>query len=769
MARLNKDLPTGFDVGTPHFDLADVDLDFTYISSEVDSREEERAGKNEEVSSMIHKRKHGLSDGYETGENAHASREGKHKKRRLAGRCPTIQGPKRSAHTLRQISTMMDPGQSFHAATGTFSVTFSGFKNLNRKTNRVSDATFFNEGTTNFAIEANNILKWELAAGGFIYPVDRERSFINYQLLQPLVTPAETEYVIDPNFEITLIDRSGRKVSEPSHGSSIKKVRILDKALDTEATSARPPLPKKSHKRKRADPTLKTRRLTALGEANALADFNTVERVTDPNTNGARPAKIRKVRGPHKQPPMTRDEEERLLAAVVAIRTLTGGVEKNPDWVLIARLFQPTYSQMFIQKKWSQVLQRYRIQMDQIQANFQTKFAKAYEDNTIPTIDFDHLEDYDWEWLVGWTLDNVDTSWDSLQHLPSERWELDLLFDITASPDADMSEYFGIDSTVTMQRREAVLNRIPYVYPTELSRPPSSNASAQEVAIAKTWIRANVITSAASYNPDLARAKLSALSESSVDVALQEMLSARLLSQSNKGRLVPGRNYDVSEYFLGRLRKKLDVAQFRRAAAFKRRLDERLGEHTSVVIPYEATNGDMMAVLNMLASGRITVKAKNPPMEKFGLTDGGYRTRRMDKSRLNFDVEIQRAPSYMTGNPIAPVPLPPCQHLDDPMAKIPLWYDIHGQFIPIMWDMLLAATMSTLAMRSNVNAAEIERSVGPSAEQWELELILGWMVQAGAATKAGQGRYTVAEWWWMCFDNDEWVKRSEGNVVPPQG
>jgi transcription factor C subunit 3 len=739
-------------IGMRQFGRANAGIDFSYISSEVESGDEDMAGNNEEDFSVLHKRKRDLSDCYETGKNIEDSGSGKRKRRRLTGQYSRMEYSQSSSNALRQISTMMDPDHSVHAPTGTFSVTFSGFKSTSVEAIRPRGTKLLSEVTTDFEKEVDDLLRWELETYDFADSVFPDWPFINYKILHPHLTPAETEYAIGPNFAIKFYQRR-----KPYASSSTKKVTILEKIPEGETDLQ---LHKKSHKRKRRDPVLKTRRLTSLSQAHASAGFGTSET----SKRGPRPQKLRKVRGPQKQHPMTRDEEERLLAAVVAIRTITGGIDKNPDWVLISRLFQPSFSQMYIQKRWAQVLQRNRLQMDQIQANFQTKFAKAYEENIIPTINFDHLEDYDWEWLVEWTLDNIDTSWDSLQYLPSKRSELDLLFEITASTEVDMSEYFEINSSVTLQRREAVLNKSPYVYPTDHSRQPTANARSQEVAIAKTWIRANVITAAASYNSDLARAKLSAISESSVDLALQELLSARLLSQSNKGRLVPGRNYDISDYFLSRFRKKFDTAQFRRAVSFKRRLDDKFDEESSVLIPYEASNGDILATLNMLAFGRITVRAKNPPMKKFGLTDGGYRTRLMDKSRLNFDVEIHRTATYITGNPISPLPSPPCQHLNDPMAKIPLWYDIHGEFVLVMWDMLLAATMSILNMRLSVTAAEIAHSLRPSTETWEIELLLEWMVRAGAATKTEEGGYTMTEWWWMCLDNN-----NEELVISPGG
>ena len=747
----NRNSGIGYNTEIPHFDLADTDLDHPYLSSGGSSAEDEGVGNSDVIPSLRDKRKRVPSAGYGAEENADVSRAKKPKRRRLNGPCPTKPFLERSAHTLRQISTVMDPEQSFHATTGTFSATFSGPKTLPPETKRVGNAELRKEKKTDFEREIDELLSWELATGDFTNSANPDHSFINHQLLQPHLTPVKTAYALDPDFEVKFMGQPSRRIDKPSANLASKNANDFDRGPNEKGKQRQLQPLKITRKRKRTDSNLKTRRLTALGEANALVDFNALEEATPTSKSGARPSKLRRVRGPHKQPPMTRDDEERILAAVVAIRTITGGVETNPDWVLIARLFQPFYSQMYIQKKWSNVLQRYRLQMDQIQANFQDKFAKAYEDNQIPTIDFDHLEDYDWAWLVEWTLDNIDTSWDSFQHLPSERSELDARFQISASTDMNRSEYFEIESSATWPRREAMLNKIPYFYPAGRAYQLPPNLGTDEVAIARTWIRANVVAPATSYDPDLARAKLSGLNEHSVDEALHELLSARLLSQSNKGRLVPGRNYDISDYFVSRLRKKLNVAHFRRAAAFKRRLDEIFSKSTSFVVPYKAANGDMMAVLNMLAFGRVTIRPKNPPMEKFGLTDGGYRTRRMDKSRMNFDVEIRKAPTYITGNPLAPIPSPPCQHLEHPMAKIPLWYDIHGELVPIMWDMLLAATLSILGSKSNVSAAEIEQSFKPSAELWEIDLLLDWMVRAGVATSTGQGSYTVTEWWWMCL------------------
>ena len=666
-----------------------------------------------------------------------------------------------------ESSTMMNPSHHFHSPTGTFSVTFLGFGGLIPRPLTSSGRIIAGQDKTKFEAEVDDLLKWELMTKDVSHCVYQDWPFVNHTLQHVHRIPSDLRFQVDASLQVSPPEKD---MPEPKRiSSALRKAQAVEKSFNAKLPSVSPFPGNQPLKRKYSSKNLafKTRPLTSRVETDEDAEYHDAEATAQQSRHDVQAFKKPRIRGPHKQTPMTLDDEERLLAAVIAIRTLTGGLEKTVDWVLVTRLFQPRFSQMYIQKRWTQVQHRYRLQLDQIQAKFQARFIKAYEDGAVAPIDFDNLVDYDWPSLIDWTLENIDTSTDSLQHLPAERSELEDIFHIQSSGDVDIPEFYEIDSTVTTQRREAILSRRPYVYPGGDFCETPLDRNSREIAVARTWIRANVITSEETYDPERARSKLSSLGETNIDIALQELLTARMLSQQNKGRLVPGRNYDISEYFLSRLRKKIDVSQFHRAAAFKHNLDEELSKQESVVLSYAAANGDMIAVLNMAAHQRITIKPKNPPMEKFGLTDGGYMTRRMDKSRLNFDVELCEGINYIQGNPLSPLPPPPCQHLEDPTAKIPLWYDIHGKLVKVMWAMALAATMTVLAMRPGVTALEIESSVKPSLEIWELNLILDWMVQAKVAKITGRG-FVPDEWWWMCLGHEDFAELSRPVPVPEE-
>ncbi|MDI9799678.1 hypothetical protein QM331_32665, partial [Pseudomonas aeruginosa] len=56
-----------------------------------------------------------------------------------------------------------------------------------------------------------------------------------------------------------------------------------------------------------------------------------------------------------------------------------------------------------------------------------------------------------------------------------------------------------------------------------------------------------------------------------ITTATQELINERVVSSTTRGRINPGRNYDISEYFLQTLSRKraVESTQLRRAAHFK--------------------------------------------------------------------------------------------------------------------------------------------------------------------------------------------------------
>ena len=666
-----------------------------------------------------------------------------------------------------KLVSFMDPVHYFHRATGTFSVAFSGLRpprkifahrgttldpyaaslkavqpvNAQRKNARTPTLRGLPKpGKTKFEEEVDELLKQELQATEFTNIVLVGWPFVNHVFSHAHKTVAVAEADMETAKQVTVGLKNGRLVSKrfPQNDS---RAKICNSIFSTGSRTANVVAAETRTQ-------LKRRRLTsAVGTGTQDEASEQVKLDQD-----HRPAKLRRVRGPRDANSLGGDGEERLLTAVMVIRTLTGGLDKHIDWVLVAKVFEPAYTQMFIHSRWSHTLQKHKLILPQMESNFENIFLSAYEDGTLPTIDYDNLENYDWKWLVEWTMANINRSTQSLPEIPADRTEFDGFYTLTERPGNDINDFYEIDGSSVLTKRTKIVHRDPYVLPLTRERKGVRPEDAEDLTTAKSWIRANIMTPESTYNPSEARVKLSTFSDRMIEDALKQLLHDRVLTQENKGRLVPGRNYDISDFLISRLKKNLQSTHFHRAAAYKKELDHDFEEKGYSNYSSAAEDGDMIAIVNLQASKRIRVVPIDVPMNQWGQTDGGYETRRMDKRRLNFSLELRPLPTYIYGNPLQPLPAPPSQHLQESMAKIPLWYDIQGSLVPVMWEMVLAAVVAVLAMRPGIGASELEIVMKPALEAWELQLVLEWLVHAKAARPIGHGFSVEDEWWWLALE-----------------
>ena len=676
------------------------------------------------------------------------------------------------------LVSFMDPVHYFHHATGTFSVTFSGLRSPRRilahrgtalnpyaaslravqpysSYRRISWPLSLQGSNivkkTLFEEEVDSLLRRELEANELNNVVLVDWPFINHVFSHAHQTVQVVEADMEAAKQVTVGLKDGRLVSRRFSKDKITRLRISNSIF---GTGSRDMDPTKAE----SQPSLKRRRLTSVIAPKTQDDISKQVELDHEH----RPSKLRRVRGPRQAKSLGENGEERLLTAVMVIRALTGGLDKRIDWVLVAKVFEPTYTQMFVHSRWNLTLQKYKLVLPRMESDFQSIFANAYEEGTVPALDYDNLEDYDWKWLVEWTMANVDTPTQSLPELPMERSGFDALYTLSETSNNGINECYEIDGTSGLARRLKIMHRDPYVLPLFQGQQRARIEDAEDLRTAKSWIRANIMTPESTYNPSAARAKLSTFPDRVVEDALKQLLLDRVLTQENKGRLIPGRNYDISDFLKSRLKKNLQSAHFLRAAAYKQQLDHDFEEKGFSNYSYAADDGDMIVIINLQAHQRITLVPIGVPMNKWGQTDGGYETRQMDKRRLNFSLEIRPSPTYIYGNPLSPLPAPPSRHLQDPMARIPLWYDIHDSLVPVMWEMALAAVVAVLAVRPGIGAMELEEVMRPAMEAWELQETLEWLVKAKAARNVGQGFSVEDEWWWLALGTGESSEECSG-------
>ncbi|KAL8929648.1 MAG: hypothetical protein Q9172_000327 [Xanthocarpia lactea] len=650
-----------------------------------------------------------------------------------------------SPEARQQMYTIMEPEHFFHPSTGTFAVNFSRWRTVNQIRQRYH---WQGSSAKDFVDHVDDLMTYELKANGLEDAIYNDWPFINYTFPHDHRTTSEQ----GPSTRTSWYSKIGgsRGYERIASGRSSRSTSTDPSALPS-LQGAMVPTKRKQGRSEALEP-LKRRRLTTvarlLQHTRPRVAGNTSRRLETSD----RPRKKMVIR---RERILTADQIRRILIAVVVIRTLTGGVDRHIDWVLVTKVFEPDHDQAYIQKKWPKVLQAHKLQAQQLQENFQALFLQAYKDGLVPPLDYDDLQAYDWTWLVNWTISHIETPISGALDLPSQRDRLDNLFHLSVGDDNNLHAYYEFDGGSSIVRRDTELHKKAWVQSLTNDTEAVSDAQTETLETVKTWIRANVATKARTYNPQSARDKLAQFDAKLIDQALKEMLGDRVLITQNKGRLMPGRNYDLSEQYLKPLKKRIEAAKFLQAPIIKREMDKTLAEEGEMIVSELADDAFMIVMQNMQAHVRLSLVALDPPMKKFGLTDdGSYKIRMMDKRKLHFSVGIRATDSYVEGNPLWPLPKPPLSsQMEKSMLRIPLWYDINGDVIPELWQLALAAIMSILAMRPGITARVLEPSVRTSLALWEVQMVLDWMVEARAATKTDDA-YAVEEWWWMCLDND---------------
>ncbi|KAL4994318.1 hypothetical protein BDV10DRAFT_189124 [Aspergillus recurvatus] len=526
-------------------------------------------------------------------------------------------------------------------------------------------------------------------------------------------------------------------------------------------------------------PPPRPRRLEKLNEMMATGNEST--------SPSASRTQIRRNRLPL---PFSRSLYQKLMTAIVAVRALAGGSNGNVvDWPLVSCCF-PEQDSKVIQDKGKIFLAKNRLHIAKMQYDFQERFVEAYANNEVPPIDYNNLEGYDWNAVIEWANTNLDIPKSNrTPDLPATREQFDNIFELREEPLGSLDELYQTTTAVTLNRKKQLISNIAFAAP--LPSKSNSHRSQRRLELSrfevvKTCVRANVFTPAEVYRAANARDTLSRIDNGLLNNALQSLVTERVISQANKGRVVPGRNYDITDYFIQTLSKKrpIEATEVRRASKFKTEtLDPALAQQGVFSVAFNAEDGDILALINLFSEGRIKLAPRDPPRDKFGLTEGGYLTRMMNKDKLRFPVDVYPvAGKYVTGNPISekassvPPPCPPRVPISTYTngtatvtgmvslpERFPLWLDIHGGFIQVLWDLAVGAILGTVAVRPGISAKRLASAIKPTMGDWEVLMVLEWLVDVGVVRKSGgygacaaeadddtgEACWFVKEWWWM--------------------
>ncbi|KAF3401134.1 Transcription factor tau subunit sfc3 [Talaromyces pinophilus] len=466
---------------------------------------------------------------------------------------------------------------------------------------------------------------------------------------------------------------------------------------------------------------------------------------------------------------------ERIKYAIVVVRTIAGGTfGKTVEWDLVTKAF-PQEDPEIIKMTGKLFLNRYRRQLAQMQDEFRVKLLAEYrkENSSIPTINFNNMASYDWDAAVTWaTAQYYSPSTRDVPMLPGTRARL--IQDLAHRVDQVSDEFetiYTANPTLSVAKRESLFASRPFLSKLGTADDNDRDQNEEKQAV-KCWILSNIVAKEATYDANDASSKLSRLSNDIVEGAIKELIRDRFITHINRGRVVPGRNFvftDNLHLIFGRKRA-IDSGILRQASRFKRVLDDDFKRDGVSQIKYDASDGEVLAVMALAANGRVHILPNDPPADPFGLTEGNYETRTLDKAIFKFQVDvIPDNGKYEYGNPIRnktgerypPIEGEEIKRLmsgndsNEPLAKLPLWLDINGNVHEDLWESIVSAIVGILAIRPKIGIVNLHEQLQKFLAPWDIERVLIWLEKIGLAENEGgagdQGIWSVKEYWWMIW------------------
>ncbi|KAK1657588.1 hypothetical protein BDP55DRAFT_623351 [Colletotrichum godetiae] len=442
-----------------------------------------------------------------------------------------------------------------------------------------------------------------------------------------------------------------------------------------------------------------------------------------------------------------------LIAAFVVTRTLLGGADRIIEWGLMMTLF-PDMALSAMRRFWSKARKDRGTFISQLSERFQIQFISAYENKEFPPIDFDNYVDYDWPRLIKWTTGLIEDS----QELPASKTALERGYSL-GSAWTDVTnwrdEYYNFQMSV-FNRFEAATSRPATSLVDKDEGAPSRDT--EDLAIAMSWLRSLCYTHRDKYAPQDIRKKMASIGggdENRIQSLLEqavETLQGQGVITDSKLKALEGRPYRLTETFLPRFIKWTNEVKYIDAAKFKQRLDVSFRRGEKIRIPYVLRDGEVMAMMNLQAYGRVAVTAVDVPNIPLGFDPGNYESRKYPKSYYNFGLEIEATEKYVYNEDLAL--LQKAKYSKPPRENhnraVPLWSDFFGELNHDRWAQVLGAVAFVVATRGPLDVASVCAVLKPYLQEFEVQMVFDWGKRYGVLKGITHGKsFTVDEWWWL--------------------
>ena len=500
------------------------------------------------------------------------------------------------------------------------------------------------------------------------------------------------------------------------------------------------------------------------------APHATAQKQTLPDQGGSVP------RGPGPLSIWTESEIERMIAVVTAIRVLTGGKIKSIDWNLVNRYIAFSLHGHTSPAAWRKITLSRKGQIQALEYPFPQAYLQAYEQQEVPSVNYDDLATTDWESIFSWAAALIgdwrdairdktplESSQDNGQshlattkllkksELPASRQVLVSRFECEVVDSA-----FQPDDLFDPKAPAAKLRTAQVDCPFQLAVRPKAVRKGREVidpVDERTRLRSHLRAEANSQSQvESRRAAFGNVSEERLREAIHGLEVDGAIEVPKKSTSYTFRAPDHLNVLLRKSITFGNSERFQRAMQYKRELDTAFdGQQSSILasrFSYFADDGEVLALMNLVAAGKVRISLDVPPtltagadqpddittkpddittadsstetlypktLPLFGSQLTSTRSAKVDPSGLIFELVVQPTSSFETGIP--PIDRnawePPTLAAGGWKDKaIPVWCDLDGHLLHDRWYLIVVSLVCWLVSRPMSSTAAITKAWG---------------------------------------------------------
>ncbi|PRT55495.1 Transcription factor tau subunit [Wickerhamiella sorbophila] len=472
----------------------------------------------------------------------------------------------------------------------------------------------------------------------------------------------------------------------------------------------------------------------AAGTANTNEDNAKITKISKPATpkrtrTGRLSSMLTTKKRKHEE---TREEDdqpvqidpERLYRSIVVSRSLYPR-GANIDWEMIVSDI-PGLSASRARKRWPAIRDQYggTKALSKATEQWERLFLAAYSRSEIELHD-PEKEGFSLQPYVDFWIHHSETSlFDDVKALTT-RADFEARYGtIRSQPVSNPLE--GVFNLPTMVRVEELITNTSFSVPS--GRSLNKVTGCVDFTSDEQLVRA-VITSGDDLSPERAAGLLGELGEERVSEATEALVSNKVIHYTPRDptKVLPGRNYTLSERVTNALSTKLDTSFSREAREFVKSLAN------SYLVPPTVEDSSIAAILELASTDGLHLRRLN---HTTGRLISDYRSRMIEKQKLDFEVVVEVSRSLRK-----PPPLYSVYPVSKKSNEIYFW-----QYSESAFEAVVSKVLLLLVMRPYITLELIAANLKAVLRLNEVKVLVEWLRNTGRIDEK-HGGYIANLYW----------------------